>query len=78
VRPVTAAAPPAFLSGRWKKPARAVGPKRPSGPTASEERKRKNGWACYGCWDEYQKRIGKLVFEFLSAEMGEFKWKFEF
>jgi hypothetical protein len=56
-----------------------VGPKRPSGSAASEEEKWKNAWVCYGCWAEYRKRIGKSVFFlFLAAEMGEFKWKFEF
>jgi hypothetical protein len=35
--PVTVEAAPALLGWRWKKP---VGPKRPSGPATSEERKK--------------------------------------
>jgi hypothetical protein len=56
----------ALLDWRWKKKG-VTGycwAQRPSGPAASKERKRKNGWACYGCCAEYRKGIGNFVFEF--------------
>jgi hypothetical protein len=66
------------LGRRWATWPSTTGPKWLNGPAVCCEIKMEKGNGCWALWAKLKEVNKKLVFEFLAAEMDEFKWKFEF